>query len=291
MAVKSSTDYAEVYVWLPKDSKGAFTNSLTGYLEYKLKAGSARVGHVAFAIFQNGIRTRYMSLWEGEIEHKITKEKRKVAALQDFDDDLVEEKGPPTAIIRFHKLNISEMVKVCDTIIKRLGSAEIQWASNAPYKRHIDQPGNKEANCATLVYTLLIRGGLRTHPYHIHAQGPANRWFYTTTRCHLGEIGLGEWNGSSNGWFFSPKALLLIAAAAAYYVKEDQNNTIHAMCSDRVEKVSLSSGGYTSLLSEASVSTRDSASYRSSPSENIYFGLISVLFGVGLFIKDQVTKK
>lgn len=229
-------DYAEVYFWLPKNQNGAFGSP--DIQKTDSNSTLVRVGHVGLRIFLGGRGIEYISL-RPAVFTKVEGGTTQASILHTFEEDQRKEKSLPTCIIRLHKLDTFKMLEIWAAIKHKITELNVRWAFDASPTKHIDHPKCKTANSATVVYTLLRRGGFcKQAPYlKINQNGPSRtnlpKDFYSVTRCDL------EKSGSSKGiWKFSPQALLLIAASGASVVGEDLRETTKIMNGDRVEQLS-----------------------------------------------------
>lgn len=223
-----TNSYAEVYIWLGRNKQGKIATAAGGGItEKKEELSGARCGHAALGLF-NGRDVVHISLWDQDRLFKSIEEDQAPRA----------EGGPPDVIIRLHHLDIPKMLQAFNEASKRVSNGKINWTLCVSKDRDITNPGSSKANCATFVYSFLKVGGFGdpTSRYSQYEKGAGPKGsFYYTTKCDLGEIFGGIFNGAP--WAnanFTPKALLLRVAAAAEAYPDDIKATIEVMKSSRV---------------------------------------------------------
>jgi hypothetical protein len=182
-------------------------------------------------IFDHTPTSQYVSCWPAQPGQSLPL--GTAMLVKSLQDDIRNEGGAPDSIIRFTQLNIPNMQSTLKTMTARLRRGEIRWQFTCSSDADITNLKNCVANCATFVYTILKAGGLGIkgnvyNSMYFRSRGP-NEPFYHQTRCNLGDIEQGAFNGVFTERFFTPKALLLHAAAAAEAVPKDREATIEAM--------------------------------------------------------------
>jgi len=140
--------------------------------------------------------TAYVSFWPSE--------KGSLVPNYATDRDAEHEHTLPDTIIRLCNLDITVILNEFITLQSSVAISEVAWTWNAAESHVVTKPVCRTASCASMVYSLLIAGGIG----HPNPKGPAFGEFRKVTKCDAGALLGGYFDGFR--WtkkYLSPKAV------------------------------------------------------------------------------------